>query len=264
MLLALPAFGIGWFFITMSVESSFIPIRDVLFEHRLYLPSIGLVTAVTAVCWRLAESRVAADYRVIVKGFAAGSCVVALLLGAATVMRNRVWQSETAVWQDVVRKSPAKGRGFGALGHALQRAGRQDEALRAYQEAVRLVPQDHIARNNLGTIYLALNKPEEAIEQFKAGLGSAPGSVQLYYNLGLAFAKLERFGEAEAAYREALRLDSRNDSLLNNLGIVLYRKGRVEEAAAAFRGSLLINPANAGAASNLKAITAESKVAKAP
>jgi hypothetical protein len=39
------SFGILWFFITLSVESSIIPIRDVIFEHRLYLPSVGAVVA---------------------------------------------------------------------------------------------------------------------------------------------------------------------------------------------------------------------------
>src|SRR3990167_7117322 len=39
------SFGILWFFITLSVESSIIPIRDVIFEHRLYLPSVGIVIA---------------------------------------------------------------------------------------------------------------------------------------------------------------------------------------------------------------------------
>ena len=37
------AFGVFWFFITLSVESSVIPIRDVIYEHRLYLPSVGVV-----------------------------------------------------------------------------------------------------------------------------------------------------------------------------------------------------------------------------
>ena len=32
------SFGIFWFFLTLLLESSFIPIRDVIFEHRLYLP----------------------------------------------------------------------------------------------------------------------------------------------------------------------------------------------------------------------------------
>jgi hypothetical protein len=35
------AFFIFWFFIILSPTSSFIPIRDVIYEHRLYLPSVG-------------------------------------------------------------------------------------------------------------------------------------------------------------------------------------------------------------------------------
>jgi hypothetical protein len=36
------AFGIFWFFITLSVESSFIPIKEIIFEYRVYLPSAGV------------------------------------------------------------------------------------------------------------------------------------------------------------------------------------------------------------------------------
>jgi hypothetical protein len=39
--------GIFWFFITLSVESSIIPIRDALFEHRLYLPVFGFTLIVS-------------------------------------------------------------------------------------------------------------------------------------------------------------------------------------------------------------------------
>lgn len=34
-------FGIAWFYITLSPTSSIVPILDVIFEHRLYLPSVG-------------------------------------------------------------------------------------------------------------------------------------------------------------------------------------------------------------------------------
>ncbi len=50
------AFGILWFFITLSVESSIIPIDDVIFEHRVYLPSVGFFTAITAVVFFVAKS----------------------------------------------------------------------------------------------------------------------------------------------------------------------------------------------------------------
>ena len=97
-----------------------------------------------------------------------------------------------------------------------------------------LAPDDHIARNNLGTIYLAMNQPAAALKQFLAGVRSAPANAQLHYNLGLANARLERFKEAESAYRETIRIDQRHDMALNNMGIVLYRQGRIREAVAAF------------------------------
>jgi len=34
-------FGVAWFYIALSPTQSFVPILDVIFEHRLYLPSIG-------------------------------------------------------------------------------------------------------------------------------------------------------------------------------------------------------------------------------
>jgi len=36
-------FGVVWFYIALSPTQSFVPILDVIFEHRLYLPSIGFV-----------------------------------------------------------------------------------------------------------------------------------------------------------------------------------------------------------------------------
>ena len=39
------SFGILWFFIALAPTSSFVPILDVIFEHRLYLPSVGFILA---------------------------------------------------------------------------------------------------------------------------------------------------------------------------------------------------------------------------
>ena len=41
-------FGIAWFYLTLSPVQSFVPIIDVIFEHRLYLPSIGFFIAFVA------------------------------------------------------------------------------------------------------------------------------------------------------------------------------------------------------------------------
>jgi hypothetical protein len=40
-------FGLAWFYIGLSPVQSFVPIIDVIFEHRLYMPSIGFFIAFT-------------------------------------------------------------------------------------------------------------------------------------------------------------------------------------------------------------------------
>ena len=45
----LTSFGIFWMFICLSVESSVIPITDVMFEHRMYLPLFGIALVLSDV-----------------------------------------------------------------------------------------------------------------------------------------------------------------------------------------------------------------------
>ncbi len=89
---ALVFFGVAWFFVTVSVESSIIPIRDVIFEHRAYLPSAGAAVAMgTAVLWMIERLRFRASVAV--------QATLALLvtagpLGAAAYARNLVWKND--------------------------------------------------------------------------------------------------------------------------------------------------------------------------
>ena len=250
--MSLAGFGIGWFFITLSVESSLIPMRDVMFEHRLYLPSVGLVVMTAAAGWGGASMLQRENRRIPI--FLALFASLGLLLGSATFLRNRVWHDEVTLWRDVVAKSPLKARSHGSLGHALQRTGQAEEAIRCYREAVKLAPGDHIARNNLGTLYLSTGQHEAAMQQFNEALRTSPGSTQIHYNRGLTFEKLERPKEAEAAYEEAIRVDRRNDRALNNLGILQYRQGRKREAAQSFKEAVRVNPYNKQAADNLASL----------
>jgi hypothetical protein len=53
----LVSFGIVWFFVTLSVTSSFIVIFDVIFEHRLYLPSVGFAIVVAFMISKISDLR---------------------------------------------------------------------------------------------------------------------------------------------------------------------------------------------------------------
>jgi hypothetical protein len=45
------SFAILWFFITISVESSILPL-EMAYEHRMYLPCIFLIGAFVQILWQ--------------------------------------------------------------------------------------------------------------------------------------------------------------------------------------------------------------------
>jgi tetratricopeptide (TPR) repeat protein len=149
------SFGILWFFITLSVESSIIPIWDVIFEHRLYLPSIGMVIAFSsAVFYGFYHAKRRLGFKI---SLPVATCVLLLViavpLSCATYKRNWVWKDAEAFWGDVVRKSPWNPRAHNNLGLAYVDQGRIYEALEEYEKALSFNPDYAEAHNNLGFVY---------------------------------------------------------------------------------------------------------------
>jgi hypothetical protein len=116
------AFSILWFFITLSPTSSFVPINDVIFEHRLYLPLAGVCFAFPLLVSFIYERGTVA--------LCAG-LLIACVVG--TYQRNNVWATEQSLWADVVEKSPKKYRPRMHLANAYQQAQRYPDALREFE-----------------------------------------------------------------------------------------------------------------------------------
>ena len=204
------AFGIGWFFVTLAVESSLIPIIDVIYEHRAYLPSVGMY-AVAATLVGLLFLRIApenAERVTVLTGVA-----LALLLGSLTLQRNAVWANAVTLWSDVAEKSPGKARPHLLLGEALDAAGKRGEAEREFRRAVEIDPEFPPGRTSLATF----------------------------------LQKSGRARDAEAEYRVVLQLDPGQYPAIFNLAEILWSSGRREEAAELYRRFLELAPAGSGA-----------------
>lgn len=72
-----------------------------------------------------------------------------LVLAGLTVLRNQVYISEIALWQDTVAKSPQKARVHNNLGYAYVLANQREAARREFARALQLDPHDLKARGNL-------------------------------------------------------------------------------------------------------------------
>jgi len=233
------AFGIFWFFITLSVESSFIPLMNVIFEHRIYLPSVGFSIALTSGVFLLFDKF--GERKLHTIGIA-GFTIVIMVLSVVTYSRNNVWSSETALWQDCVEKSPKKARPHYNLGHALDNQGRTEEAVEHYLQALRIKPDLEEAQTNLGKALYKQGRAEEAIKHYLQALRIKPDNYKAHGNLGIVLDNQGRTKEAIEHYLQALRIKPDYEKAHNNLGNALYNQGRTEEAIEHYLHALRKNP----------------------
>ncbi|MBI5675378.1 MAG: tetratricopeptide repeat protein [Nitrospirae bacterium] len=171
--LRLISFGIFWFFITLSPESGVIPIMDLIFEHRVYLPSVGFFMALTAAIGAglaRCENRGIYAKKVIVFVM----LLVVIILSGATYTRNTVWQDNMSLWEDAAEKSPNKARPLHNIGLEYAKQRRTDEAIKAYQAALRLKPDYVACHYDLGVAYIDKGRVDDAIREFQTILKIIP------------------------------------------------------------------------------------------
>lgn len=235
--------AIFWFFITLAVESSIIPIRDAMFEHRLYLPMFGFALIGAYLLFAFfAKQR----YRAIIF-----LVVIIISFGAVTYHRNSVWKDDITLWSDVVSKSPHNYRAHNNLGYNLMAKDRTEEAMAHYSEALRLKPYYADALNNMGLVLYNQDRIEEAIDHYLKALRIKPDFAKVHNNLGLALYKQGRTEEAIDYYLKALRIKPDYANAHNNLGNALLLQDRTEEAFAHYKEALRIQPDFVDAINNM-------------
>ena len=226
------SFCILWFFGNLAIESSIIPLA-VIFEHRVYLPSMLVVTGVVALVFRYIRPKA-----VVVVGLS----VVAGVFCLWTYERNKVWGDEVRLWSDCVEKSPQKARPHYCLGSALSRRGSREEAMQHFMEAVRFNPDSSGAHNNLGNALLDDGNVKEAIHHFSEALRIKPDFAEAHNNLGNALLKQGSVEEAVDHYTEALRIQPEYAKARYNLATAFLNQGRLKEAVDNYSEALRVEP----------------------
>ncbi|MGA2400191.1 MAG: hypothetical protein ABSG91_00605 [Syntrophobacteraceae bacterium] len=175
-------FGIAWFFLNLVIESTIIPL-ELVFEHRLYLPSIGFylsVAALFAILFRQAASRLSESE------FSKAACSL-LLIGAAclallTFFRNGDWENKITIHYDTVTKAPNSARAWADYANTLCEAGRYEEAVKYAEKSIELGRKgreaDALAQNAMTVALMKLAKTDEAIERGEEFLRTRASDVE--------------------------------------------------------------------------------------
>ena len=170
------AFGIAWFWIALIPSSTIFPLAEVANDHRIFFPFMGLSLAVVSWVSQGLELRAERSRNARPAVALAGALAVAVLLAHAvgTHQRNRAWRSEETLWADVVRKSPANGRGKMNYGLTQMERGRYARARELFLEAEKLTPNYGTLEVNLAIVENALGNPAAADSHFTLALTLNP------------------------------------------------------------------------------------------
>ncbi len=233
-------FGWLWFAAGLALESSVLPL-EMAFEHRLYLPSLGLVMTATGLLSRFNPGRRAVLPILLAAAF----------LGILSFSRGRDWDNMLVLWQDAAMKAPEKSRpwtnlctaffvearhekamescrraisidrdnsrAYYNLGLALEKSGRFREAEEIHEKAVELDPEKAEAFYRLGVIRRARGELHKSKESLQKAVDLVPDDPLYWYHLGLTSRELGSSGESRRALLRARDLAKPGSELLRKI-----------------------------------------------
>ncbi|MFO8057659.1 MAG: tetratricopeptide repeat protein [bacterium] len=159
-----------WFVAGLLIESSFLPL-EIAFEHRLYVPGLGLFLVAAGLFARLEIKRSAVPFLVL----------VLVSFSVLSFARNRVWQSKEKLWKDAVQKAPERSRPFANLCAAKYRQNELKKARRWCRAALSRRPDNGRALLTLGLVYRVSGELDTAKEVMERALEVRPSEGLIHY-----------------------------------------------------------------------------------
>jgi protein O-mannosyl-transferase len=239
-------FGIFWFFLTLSVESSIIPIsQNVIFEHRTYLAGWGVFLVLTSALFYFFSK--SWQRRAVI------GMLSILIIACAVVahQRNEVWKNEVSLWSDCVIKSPLKSRTWQGYGKALADSGDNLEAIKCYDRSIELNAGDDMAYVNRGKSKFDLNDIHGAVADLQLALIVNPLSYDANVGMGEAMYIMGKAEESLKFYQQALKIKQYAPNIYYNIAIIMSGQRKYQEAVENYRKAIALKPDYAKAYNNL-------------
>jgi tetratricopeptide (TPR) repeat protein len=195
----LVSFCLLWFLGNLVIESSVISL-EIIFEHRTYLPSMGILLMGVILIYR----HIKVPWQRLVP-----LVVIVAVFSLWTHERSGIWAGEIKLWSDIVEKHPTLARGHLGLGVSWKRQGEQDKAFESYKRAIAADPEYADAYNNLGVIYEERGQLKKAMENYQKAYLFNKSNFLALNNIASIYTAKKDFTRALETYQQSLDIHSR-------------------------------------------------------
>jgi hypothetical protein len=173
-------FSFLWFFISILPMSGITPINGIIYEHFLYLPSIGFFFMFASLVALLYHSLSSSVIKNVLCLLLATYC---LLLSIRTIVRNSEWASPFTLYPQLLSHNPKSVRALNNYAMALAASGQQKKAVTYYHRALSLQENYPQVRFNMGNSYRSLGENKEAEAAYLTTISKFPNFYQSYQSL---------------------------------------------------------------------------------
>lgn len=238
------AFGILWILLTLLVESSIIPIKDVIFEHRLYLPMAGFALLLSGVIIKFIGQKNLFPAVTLI-------FILVIIFTSATWKRNQVWLTQRTLWTDVVKKSPKLYRPWYNLGKVAFEEKDLAGCIQFSKQSLEIEPDNPKAWYNIALSYELQGNQEMAVQFYEKSLSYDETFTRSMNNLGSLYINQKEYGKSIAILQKAFEADPKQPSILQNLGVAYFNLNDFDNAIKYNKKYLKIKPDNASILSDI-------------
>ena len=239
------AYGVIFYFTAISIESSIIPIRDVIFLHRTYLPNLGLTFSVVWLVYAgLKNKKINRWVLGLIFGIYMG------ILSGVTIETNLIFQVPEKVWTRVLEMAPRHIRGYINRSQGYIENKAYAKALADCNTAIKIDQKSPEIYNNRGLAYQNTKKIDKAILDFQQAIALAPKYADAYNNNGVAHYEIRKNYTAILNYNKAILFDPKNAIYYNNRGAAYHKEQKYDLAMLDCTKAIALNPLFAEAFQN--------------
>jgi len=199
------SFALFWFLGNLVIESSVIGI-EIIYEHRMYLPTMFLYLMLSIMVFRMLRNKWAA----------AGVLVLCVaILSTWAHQRNRIWESDVTFWTDNAQKSPQKERPYQNLAYSMQLRSKFEDALLNYRKSLAIKPHP-VVYFNMGLCLDGIGYYSDAVNAYINALKMNYNTPQVHANLAKVLANIGEFDAAVSHFEQAAKMNPEDQLLQQN------------------------------------------------